>query len=164
MHVINIIFGEGRDLNSLQMGCRALVMFFVMVALIRIAGMRTFGKKSAFDHAIVIMLGAILSRAVVGVSPMVPTLAATLVLAFTHRFVAWLSVYNKTVGSIFKGKKILLYKSGRFNRENMKHSFISEEDLMEGVRLEINSGSLESVEEIFMERTGELSIVLKNQH
>ncbi|MGI8582874.1 MAG: hypothetical protein ACR2KX_11780 [Chitinophagaceae bacterium] len=43
------LFGEGKDLNALQMGDRAFVMFFITLFLIRLAGMRAFGQKSAFD-------------------------------------------------------------------------------------------------------------------
>jgi uncharacterized membrane protein YcaP (DUF421 family) len=92
MYLINELFGDGQDLNALQMGCRAFVVFFIAVLLLRIAGMRAFGKKSAMDATIAIMLGAILSRSVVGVSPFFPTITAALVLACVHRLMAWLSI------------------------------------------------------------------------
>jgi uncharacterized membrane protein YcaP (DUF421 family) len=161
MDIIDVLFGHGRDLNALQMGMRALVMFFVTVLLIRIAGRRTFGKKSAFDNTIAIMLGAILSRAVVGVSPFFPTIVAGLTLAAIHRCIAWVSLYRKNIARLFKGHRLLLYKDGQFIWKNMKQAFISEDDLMEGVRMEINSRSLEEVDEIFMEGSGQISVVKK---
>ena len=59
---INELFGNGQNLTALQMGVRAFIMFFIALALIRIGGMRIFGKKTAFDNILVIMLGAVLAR------------------------------------------------------------------------------------------------------
>lgn len=89
------LFGEGKDLNALQMGDRAFVMFFITLFLIRLAGMRAFGQKSAFDTIIVIMVGAILSRAVTGASAFFPTVIAGAVLAVVHRLLALISVTMK---------------------------------------------------------------------
>lgn len=52
METFLFLFGEGKDLNTLQMSCRAAVSFFVALLLIRIAGQRTFGKGSAFDNVV----------------------------------------------------------------------------------------------------------------
>ena len=59
MDILHTLFGEGKDLNSLQMVCRAVGCFFITLALIRIAGIRTFGRRTAFDNVITIMLGSI---------------------------------------------------------------------------------------------------------
>ena len=66
---ITEIFGSGEDLSPMQMAARAFVMFFIALLLIRLAGMRVFGIRTAFDNILVIMLGAILSRGVAGSSP-----------------------------------------------------------------------------------------------
>jgi heme A synthase len=63
------LVGEGKELTILQMSVRAFAMFIIYVVLIRIAGLRTFAKQSTFDNIIVIMLGAVLARGVVGASP-----------------------------------------------------------------------------------------------
>ena len=60
-----------------------------------------------------------------------------------------------------KGKKLSLYKEGKLNTDNMKSCFISEEDLMESVRQEINENALEKVKEIFMENSGQVSVIKK---
>lgn len=161
MEWIKIIFGEGRDLNCLQMSSRAVVAFFETLILLRIAGIRTFGKKSAFDNVIVIMLGSILSRIVVGASPFLPTTVACLSFVLVHWLLAWLSLNNDTIGSWVKGEKSSLYKDGRPNSRNMRRSRISEKDLEEGLRLGINDETFEQVKEIFIERNGEISVVKK---
>lgn len=158
---INKFFGEGKDLNALQMGDRAFVMFFVTLVLIRIAGMRAFGQKSAFDMIIVIMLGAILSRGVTGASAFIPTLVAGSVLAIVHRLLALISIYNETIGAIVKGSKTILFENNKVIKRNMINCCISYKDLQEEVRLILNETTMENVDKIFMERSGKISIVKK---
>src|ERR1700722_5238940 len=123
---IHTIFGQGRDLNSLQMVCRAIISFFITLALIRIAGIRTFGKKTPFDNVITIMLGSIFSRVVVGASPFIPTTLACLAFVLIHRLLAWLSLYNDTIGGWIKGEASSLYADGQRNERNMRAARISE--------------------------------------
>jgi uncharacterized membrane protein YcaP (DUF421 family) len=161
MEWIKTIFGEGTDLNCLQMSSRAVVIFFISLVLMRIAGIRTFGKKSAFDNVIMILLGSVLSRAVVGASPFIPTVAGSLAFVLVHWVLAWLSLYNDTLGRLVKGEKVSLYAEGKLNETNMRRVRISDKDLKEGLRLKINDDGLEEVKEIFIERNGEISVIKK---
>jgi len=156
------LFGEGKDLTALQMGDRAFVMFFITLFLIRLAGMRAFGQKSAFDMIIVIMLGAILSRAVTGASAFWPTVTAGAVLAIIHRLLALASMYSESIGAVIKGNKILLFKNNKLIKKNMMKCAVSYKDLQEEVRLILNDTTMDNVEEIYMERSGKISIVKKN--
>jgi uncharacterized membrane protein YcaP (DUF421 family) len=163
MNILHTIFGEGKDLNSLQMVCRAIVSFFLTLVLIRVAGIRTFGKKTPFDNVITIMLGSIFSRVVVGASAFIPTTLACLAFVLIHRLLAWLSLYNDTLGSWIKGEASSLYKDGRLIERNMRGARISEKDLQESVRQRINEDNLEHVKEIVQERNGDISVVKKSE-
>lgn len=146
MDVITHIFGEGKDINSLQMSCRAVVMFMIAVLLVRIAGLKTFGKPSAFDNVVTIMLGAVLSRAVTGEAPFVAVVCAGLTMVVMTRFISWLSIYYPALGVLVKGRHKCLYKDGRINHSNLKACVLSESDLMEGVRKEGNTTSLQDID------------------
>jgi uncharacterized membrane protein YcaP (DUF421 family) len=65
------------------------------------------------------------------------------------------------VGKIVKGYRRSLYHNGEMREENLEKTSISKDDLMEGVRLEINKNSLDDVEQIFIEKTGEISVIKK---
>ncbi|MER3497356.1 MAG: hypothetical protein C4308_01320 [Chitinophagaceae bacterium] len=84
------IFGSGEHLLPGQMAARAFVIFFITLALIRIGGMRIFGQKTAFDSILVIMLGAVLARGIVGASPFFSTVAAGVTFIIVHKILAWL--------------------------------------------------------------------------
>jgi uncharacterized membrane protein YcaP (DUF421 family) len=161
MDFIHTLFGQGKDLNSLQMVSRAIISFFLTLALIRIAGIRTFGKKTPFDNVITIMLGSIFSRVVVGASPFIATTLACLAFVLIHRTLAWISLYNDTVGRWIKGEPSILYADGHHNEKNMRAARISEKDLRESVRQQINEDSLDHVKEIVQERNGAVSVVKK---
>jgi uncharacterized membrane protein YcaP (DUF421 family) len=157
------LFGEGKDLTSLQMGFRAFIMFFITLAMIRISGMRSFGQKSAFDAIIVILLGAILSRAVAGASGFIPTVVAGLVLSMTHRLLALATIYNEKLGKMVKGEKTILYFNGELQTKNLIYCCLSLKDIMEEVRLQLNDIDMKNVKEIYMERSGRLSIIKKDE-
>ena len=154
-----MLFGHGTELSSLQMSCRAFAAFFIALILLRIAGVRTFGKKSAFDNVIVIMLGSVLSRAVVGASPFIATSVSCLVLVVIHWMLAKLSYHIEFVGTLIKGKKVVLYEEEAQNKKNMESTNISQQDLMEEIRLQINRDDLKDIQKIFIERNGQISII-----
>ena len=161
MEWTDILFGHGTHLNMLQMSSRAILIFFVTLVLLRIAGVRTFGKRSAFDNVITILLGSILSRAVVGASPFIATTVGCLAFVLVHRLLAFLSFRHDWIGRLIKGEKSSLYAHGEENEANMKSAHISQKDLLEGIRLKVNDNSFGEVEEIFIERNGELSVIKK---
>ena len=163
MEIVNDLLGHGANLTALQMSVRAFIIFFVALILIRFTGMRVFGIKSAFDTTIIIMLGAVLSRAVVGASPFVPTIIASAVLVIIHKIIAMISVSNRGLSHLVKGKPLSLYKDGILNDKNLKRCSLSFGDVMEEVRLSINQNNLDNIEEIFMERTGKISMIEKSK-
>lgn len=160
--IVNI-FRESTHLSVSEMLIRGTVVFLVALIILRIAGKRTFGRQSPSDNVIMIMLGALLSRAVVGASPFIAIIAASLVIALVHRFLTWVSFGNRSIGNVIKGRLISLFKDGKENKIDMKRTLVSHDDMMEGVRLQINSDSLNNVHEIFIERNGEISVVKKDK-
>src|SRR3984885_2786158 len=120
METIIKLFGEGKDLNALQMSDRGILMFFIALVLIRISGRRSFGIRSPLDNIITISLGAVMSRAVVGASDFIPVVATCFVIVLMHRFVGWLIARSKAFGRLIEGEKILLFEDGVFLKDNMK--------------------------------------------
>jgi len=163
MDIIYKIFGEGENINALQMSTRAIVIFIVSIVLIRISGRRSFGMKMPFDNVVIILLGAILARAVTGASPFWPTVAASTILVLLHRLCGRILIRNKRLGKLLTGETKLLYKDGKMMHNNMKDCQMDKEDLMQEARLQTNLNTLDDVEEMYCERNGKVSIVKKNK-
>jgi uncharacterized membrane protein YcaP (DUF421 family) len=161
MDTINYLVGSGQHLTALQMSIRAFTMFIIMLVLVRLAGMRTFAKKSSFDNIIVIMLGAILARGVVGASPYWSTVAASVVMVAMHRIIAWMSVKNRKFEKLVKGVSIKLYQNGTLLNKNLEKTGMSKNDLHESLRLETKKPTLSEVDTAFMETNGRISFILK---
>lgn len=163
MEILVEIFGKGKELSVYQMCMRAILVFIITLLLIRMSGKRTFGMRMPMDNVIAILLGALLSRAIVGASPFIATVASGLVIVILYRICAGLSVFSKLFGKIVKGSGELIYKDGVMLKETMKRCMVTEEDLIEEVRINSNLGSLHEVETAYVERNGEISVVKKNK-
>jgi len=101
----------------------------------------------------------VLSRAIVGASPFVPIICASLVMVLIHRLLGILSYHSDFIGRLVKGEKKSLYKNGVPDKTNMRQVQISRNDIMEEVRVSLNQDNLRDVEEIFIERNGKISII-----
>lgn len=145
------------------MALRGIVIFIIALVIIRLSGRRSFGMKMPLDNVITILLGAILSRAVVGASPFLATVVTCVAIALLHRIFSGLAYYSDTFGRLVKGKEMILYDDGKLHEENLRRCMISHKDLMESIRLKANLDSLEEAERIFMERNGEIAVVLKQR-
>ncbi len=155
--------GHGEDLTPLQMAVRAVIIFFVTLILIKIGGVRMFARRSAVDTILMITLGAVLSRAIVGASPFISIIVAATVLVIIHRVLGFLSVKSKLVELFAKGKHTVLYEHGKIVRKNLERTSISEGDLMESLRLETQDTSLDKVDKAYLEDNGRISFILKKE-
>ena len=161
MDIIITIFGEGKDLTIGQVIARAIAIFLITLILIRISGRRSFGVKTPLDNIIVILLGALLSRAIAGVSPFVPVVAASFTLVIIHRLLGRIISHSKKFKKVIESEKILLFKEGKFIDENLKKALVNEEDVLSGVRTVALTDELSKVDRIFMESSGKFSIIQK---
>ena len=162
MNLLIQIFGAGKELNTLQVCARGIVIFFIALLLIRLSGRRSFGLHTPLDNIISILLGAVLSRAVTGASAFVPVMSVCFLIVLLHRFFTWVLVRNKKIRELCEGKKILLFENGVFIQHNLTNALVSKEDIMQAMRISLLSEDLVKVEKIYMERNGKISIVKKN--
>jgi uncharacterized membrane protein YcaP (DUF421 family) len=161
METLIDIFGRGGSLTVFQMSMRATLVFVIAIILLRISGRRSFGLQMPLDNVIAILLGAILSRGVVGASPFLATLAAGTALVLLHRIFGMLAVYNKRFDLLVKGEEKLVYSAGKIIMRNMHRCMLSKADLMEGVRTATHGESLECINKIYVERDGKITVVMK---
>jgi len=153
------LFGEGSDLDVLQMSMRALAVFVLTLAMIRVSGRRSVGQHRAFDACTTVLLGAILSRAVVGASPFWPVMAAGAVIVLLHRIIALASLRWPWFEALVSGDKRELVRRGRRDDGQMRKALVTTRDLDEAVRKK--SGDERSpVDRAILERDGHITIRL----
>jgi uncharacterized membrane protein YcaP (DUF421 family) len=164
MELIITLFGEGKDLDTLQMSLRAAVVFIIALILIRISGRRSFGVRTPLDNIIAISLGAVLSRAIVGASPFVPVVVTCFVVVVIHRFLGWLIANNARIARLIEGDKILLYENDQYIEDNLKRALVCKEDVMQGIRKSALTDDISKIKKVYMERNGDISAIKKDQH
>ena len=162
MDIFNKLFGEGSDLSIFQMFLRGIIVFFIAFIMIRIAGRRSFGIRTPLDMIINILLGAVLSRAVVGASPFFPVIITCVGIVILHRLMEWLLANHAKASELLEGKKIELFANGSFISKNMKKALVNEEDILQGIRKTALTDDLSKIEKVYMERNGEITAIKKN--
>ena len=143
------------------MGMRALVVSMIALALIRIAGRHSFGQRSAFDYVVAILLGATLSRAIVGASPFVATVVASTVIVVLHRLLAWLCMYSRALERMVVGAEREVSRDGQFDKAEMMRALVTAADIQESVRQTLGARGMSDVEAAVLERNGTISVIRK---
>jgi len=157
--LLEALFGEGQDLTPAQMAARAVVAFFVALLLIRLSGRRSFGQMSPFDACVTVLLGAVLSRGVVGASPFMGTVAACAAMVVIHRLLGIASVKWPAVDRILNGEPRQLVQDGNVDSDSMRKALVSGRDLEEAVRKKTGKESLDNVRRAILERNGEITVI-----
>ena len=154
----------GPDSNAItwwQMCIRAVIIFAYGILLVRFAGKRTFGKYSAFDIVLAIIIGSNLSRTLTASAPFVQTLAATTVLALLHFFLGRLAIRWRWLGRIVKGSPRQIIRDGKLDETAMRKGELSHGDLVEALRLH-GCEEIEGIKAAWLERNGGISVIKKS--
>jgi uncharacterized membrane protein YcaP (DUF421 family) len=160
--LLDILLGvsatKPEQLSIFQVCARAIVVFFVLIAYIRIGKKRFLGQATAFDVVLVIVIGSIASRAISGTAPFVASLAATLTLVMVHWVVSLFSRDSKSLSFVLKGHDTVIISNGRVDKKALRHAHMSDDDLLEDLR-QNGIDALKDVKEARLERNGKLSVI-----
>lgn len=163
MDLVDTLFGHGTALSPLQMAARAVTIFLFLLAMIRLSGRRSFGQHSPFDACTAVLLGAVLSRAVVGASPYWSALAGGLAIVLMHRAIAWACVRSATIDRFVSGQERVLVDRGVKDQAAMRKALITERDLNEAARKEFGADKVDCIDRAVLERDGRLSLSQRPQ-
>jgi uncharacterized membrane protein YcaP (DUF421 family) len=159
MEMLRTLIGpDNGDASAAQLCARAVILFFIGIAYIRIAGRRTFSHATPLDIVVALIVGSNLSRAMTGKAPFWPALAATLLLVALHRGFAMLTLHSTWLAKLMNGQPVVLVRDGVEDPAAMRRHEIGEDDLLEGLRLE----QVERPEEVrlaTLENNGRISVV-----
>ena len=82
---------EPRDLTFVQISLRGIIVFLVTLVAVRLGHKRSLSRKTPFDAVLLVILAAVLSRAINGSAAFFATLGGGVVLVVLHRLFAFLA-------------------------------------------------------------------------
>ena len=144
-----------------QIGMRAATVYVLGLLVVRIGKSRLISRASALDVILGFMLGSLLSRGITGHASISGTFIASAVLVMIHSVFTAIGFYWHGFGSMVKGHVRAVIEDGHPIEANLRHSHISEQDLLGELRLQ-GVESCEAVKQAFKERNGEVSVIKKS--
>ena len=135
----------------------AALIYIILLVLVKISGLRSFAKMSAFDFAVTIAVGSIIADTVVTKSTTVAegTLGIAMLFLLQTCFAVWRRYRENTH---LENKPLLLMDGDKVLNENMRSANITEADLMAKLR-EANVIELSEVKAVVLEATGDVSVL-----
>ena len=152
---------DPRNLTFVQISLRGIIVFLVTVATVRLGHKRSLSRKTPFDAVLLVILAAVLSRAVNGSAAFFATLGGGVVLVLLHRLFAFLTFYSHRFGILVKGRPDVIVRDGKCDVRMMLRNHISMHDLDEDMRLSIHIDDLARIGIARVERSGDISFIKK---
>lgn len=154
---------QPKDLTFVQISLRGVIVFLATLIMIRFGHKRSLARKTAFDAVLLIILAAVLSRAINGSAAFFATLGGGLVLVILHRLLALIAFHSHRFGILIKGQPELIIDDGDFVRRAMHRNHISKHDVEEDMRLSAKTEDLKDVRHGYIERSGDISFIEKQK-
>jgi uncharacterized membrane protein YcaP (DUF421 family) len=151
--------GDTTEIGPLATALRAIIIYAFTLAIIRFGNKRFLSKATAFDVIVAIMLGSVMSRAILGSTPLLMTLLAGAVLLGMHSLFALLAYHTNWFGSFVKGERVLLIENGEVQRDGMREGNITENDLKQAIRLNTSHTDPSKIKLAYLERDGSISVI-----
>jgi uncharacterized membrane protein YcaP (DUF421 family) len=162
-NILHDAFGGDYPVDPLalhQIAARAAIVYLGGLIIVRIGKSRLISRTTSLDVILGFILGSLLSRGITGHASISGTILASAVIVAVHWVLTAVACRSHGFGTLFKGNSELVVEDGRILRAPMKHSHISDHDLIEQLRLR-GYDDLEQVRAAYKERNGEISVLEK---
>ena len=159
--LLELVFGGDvpkQPLELHQCAARAVVVYLMGIALLRIGKSRIISRVTTVDVLLGFILGSLLSRGITGHASLSGTAASSAAIVALHVVVTLAAVPGGWWEMLVKGHSRTLVENGEVLEENLRKSHLSHEDLLEELRLN-GVDSLQKVKTARKERNGQVSVI-----
>jgi len=139
---------------------KAVIVFFVLWAIIRISGRRTLGEMTAFDFVLFLIIGGSTQRAITGQDYSL-TNALLLVATFVTLDIGMsiLEVKWPAVRPILNSMPMIVVENGYLLTERMRRARLTEDNIMEAARRSHGLECMAKIKFAILEASGDITIV-----
>jgi uncharacterized membrane protein YcaP (DUF421 family) len=152
---------QPKDLTFVQISLRGIIIFLATLIMVRLGSKRSLARRTPFDAILLVILAAVLSRAINGSAPFLATIGGGAVLVALHRLFALLAFHSHSFGILVKGKPDVIVRDGQCDFPTMRSNHVSIHDLEEDMRLNAHLDEVAQVRLACLERSGEISFIQK---
>jgi uncharacterized membrane protein YcaP (DUF421 family) len=145
----------------MQISLRGIIVFLVTLTTIRLGHKRSLSRKTPFDAVLLVILAAVLSRAINGSAAFFATLGGGVVFVVLHRLFAFLAFYSHGFGILVKGRPDVIVHDGQCDVAMMWRNHVSMHDLDEDMRLTAQTDDISQIRVARVERSGDISFIKK---
>lgn len=114
---------------------RAVVVYFLLLAMLRMSGKRTVGQFTPFDMLVIVLLGTAVQNSLIGEDV---SLLGGLILAATLITCNWLvgfvSARSPRVDDLVEGSPVLLARDGQLFKGVLRRQNVNAKDVEEALR------------------------------
>ena len=132
-----------------------------VVALVRVVGLRSFSKMTAFDFVATVAMGSLLAAAATTSSSwqaFAQVLVAMLALMAVQAFLAASRRRSARLRDLIGNTPVLLMENGVFCEMALRKTRIAREDVLAKIRA-ANALDLQNVRAVVLENTGDISVL-----
>jgi len=140
---------------------RSFLLFLVSIFIIRY-GNRRYRLNSSFDYLLLIIIGGVFSRGIVGASSLLVTVVGTISLVLAHRVISVLTFYHRRLELLLKGSSRPVIKNGELLKKQLKKYHLTELDILAEMRTQLHTDDLTKIKTAYLESIGKLSFVRKD--
>ena len=140
---------------------RAVVVYVVLLAMIRLSGKRTMGQFTSFDMLLIVLLGNAVQNALLGTDT---SMAGGLLLAATLMTLNWMvgfvTARSQRVERLLEGEPVVLARNGHVYRDVLRRELVSRDDLAKSMR-EAGCSDISHVHLALLETNGHITILVR---
>jgi uncharacterized membrane protein YcaP (DUF421 family) len=136
-----------------------LALLWVMLN-VRIVGLRSFSKMTAFDFVVTVATGSLLAGAVTveNWSAFIQNIGGITMLLASQFAIAKMRIADLRIVDIATNDPVWLMKDGKFIDDNLKTTRVTRDDVYAKLR-EANALQLSEVRAVILETTGDISVL-----
>lgn len=142
---------------------RALIIYFFLLLVFRVAGRRTLSEMTTFDLILLLLISETAQQAMITDDhSIINAVLLVLTLVLTNIGLSMLKLRMPNVEKWLDGKPVVVIADGEVIKDRMSKARIDEGDIMESARASQGLERVDQIRHAVLERDGKISIIPKH--